>query len=153
MPVVLANVPESPSESKPTSGTLVVLSRKPALANQKHCIHGHPWQIKSPCEQTSLHQPLTYPVQGFRVTQGIPVIGFVRAVDQSGDCQLDLLATAGVGNVGHFHDVFGYVPGAGAFADSGFQGFDQVVGDSLAGDVDDGGPYLVGMLPRFIDRL
>lgn len=35
--------------------------------------------------------------------------------------------------------MFGYVPGAGAFADSGFQGFDQVVGDSLAGDVDDGG--------------
>ena len=49
--------------------------------------------------------------------------------------------------------MFGYVPWAGAFADSGFQGFDQVVGDSLAGDVDDGGPYLVGMLPRFIDRL
>ena len=45
---------------------------------------------------------------------------------------LSVFATAGVGNVGHFHDVFGYVPGAGAFADSGFQGFDQVVGDGLA---------------------
>lgn len=49
--------------------------------------------------------------------------------------------------------MFGYVPGAGAFSDSGFQGFDQVVGDGLASDVDDGGAYLVGMLPRFIDRL
>ena len=35
--------------------------------------------------------------------------------------------------------MFGYVPGAGAFADSGFQGFDQVVGDGLAGDVGNGG--------------
>ena len=42
--------------------------------------------------------------------------------------------------------MFGYVPGAGAFSDSGFQGFDQVVGDGLAGDVDDGEPYLVSRL-------
>ena len=92
-------------------------------------------------------------IQRFGVPQSIPIVRLLRTIDQTGHCQFHLFATAGVGNVGHFHDVFGYVPGAGAFADSGFQGFDQVVGDSLAGDVDDGGPYLVGMLPRFIDRL
>src|SRR5690606_4935203 len=39
---------------------------------------------------------------------------------------------AGVGNVGDFNDVFGHMPRASTFADSGFQGFDQVIGDGLA---------------------
>ncbi len=112
-----------------------------------------PLYSESARQQPCLRQTFPNPVQRFRVAQRIPVVGFAGAVDQPGHREFHLFATAGVGNVGHFHDVFGYVPGAGAFADSGFQGFDQVVGDSLAGDVDDGGPYLVGMLPRFIDRL
>jgi len=92
-----------------------------------------PLYSESARQQPCLRQTFPNPVQRFRVAQRIPVVGFAGAVDQPGHREFHLFATAGVGNVGHFHDVFGYVPGAG--------------------DVDDGGPYLVGMLPRFIDRL